>query len=248
MKKFKDYQPNQILLFSPSPNDWLPEDHPVHFINDMVDQLDLSTIYNDYSELRGQPPYHPLMMVKIWIYATSKGILSSRKIEKALYEDVAFRFLSGNQQPDHWVISEFRRRHRRALGELFVQTVQLAQKAGLVKLNQVAVDGTKIKANASKHSAMSCARMKKEENRLRKEIEQLLRQAEEIDRAEDQKYGKCRGDELPEELATRKKRLEAIRKAKAELEAEAKRKLEEEQVRREAKAKEQGKTYQPRIS
>jgi len=246
MKKFKEYLPNQILLFPPSPNDWLPEDHPAHFINEVVDQLDLSAIYNNYSELRGKPPYHPLMMVKIWIYAASKGILSSRKIEKALYEDVAFRFLSGNQQPDHWVISEFRRRHHQALGDIFVQTVHLAQKAGLIKLNHVAVDGTKIKANASKHSAMSYARMKKEENRLQKEIEQLLRQAEEIDRAEDQKYGKRRGDELPKELATREKRLEAIKKAKAELEAEAKRKLEEEQAKREAKAKKQGKTYQPR--
>ncbi len=139
--------------------------------------------------------------------------------------------LSCNQQPDHWVISEFRRRHHRALGDIFIQTVQLAQRAGLIKLNQIAIDGTKIKANASKHSAMSYAYMKKEEERLQKEIRELLRQAEEIDRMEDRKYGERRGDELPKELATKEKRLEAIKKAKAELEAEAKNRLKEQQAK-----------------
>lgn len=246
MKRFRDYQKNQILLFPPSINDWLPENHPARFINEVAEQLDLRAIYNDYSELRGKPPYHPQMMVKIWIYACSKGILSSRKIEKALYDDVGFRYLSANQQPDHWVISEFRRRHHRALGDIFIQTVQLAQRAGLIKLNQIAIDGTKIKANASKHSAMSYAYMKKEEERLQKEIRELLRQAEEIDRMEDRKYGDRRGDELPKELATKEKRLEAIKKAKAELEAEAKNRLKEQQDEREKRAKKQGKNYKPR--
>ena len=241
MKKFKDYQQNQPFLFPPSVLDWLPKDHPAHFINEVVDSLDLSAIYNSYGEGKGQPPYNPAMLVKVFLYALSRGIRSSRKIEQALYEDIAFRFLSGNQQPDHWTISEFRRRHHQALGDLFVQTVQLAQKAGLAKLNHVSVDGTKIKANASKHSAMSYAHMEKEEQRLRQEIEHLLKDMEKTDKDEDKIYGKRRGDELPEELATTEKRLRVIQKAKAELEAEARLKQELLQKEQEAKAKEKDK-------
>jgi transposase len=215
--------------------DWLPKDHPAHFISEVVDSLDLSGIYNDYGEGKGQPPYN--LMVKVFIYALSRGIRSSRKIEKALYEDVAFRFLSDNQQPDHWTISEFRRRHHQALGDLFVQTVQLSQKAGLVKLNHVSVDGTKIKANASKHAAMSYAYMQKEEQRLRQEIEHILKDMEKTDKEEDKLYGKRRGDELPEELATAEKRLQVIRKAKAELEEEARQKQEQLQKEQEASGK-----------
>lgn len=246
MKKFKTYQPNQILLLPPSIDEWLPEDHPAHYINEVVEKLDLSEIYNDYREKSGQPPYEPKMMVKILIYAISKGVLSSRKIEKALYEDIGFRMISANQQPDHWTISEFRRRHLRALGDLFVQTVKLADKAGLVKLKHIAVDGTKIKANASKHSAMSYEYMKKEEERLIREISEVMRRMEENDRKEDKLYGNRRGDELPEELATRQKRLAAIEKAKAELEAEAREKLKQEQAKREETAKKNGKSYRPR--
>jgi len=246
VKKFREYQPDQQLLFPPSVKDWVPEGHPAHFINEAVDSLDLSAIYGDYNELRCYPPYEPRMMVKVLIYAYSKGIRSSRKIERALYDDVALRFLSCNQQPDHWTISEFRRRHLKALGELLVQSIQMADKAGLVKLNQVAIDGTKIKANASKHSAMSYAYMKKEEERLRKEIENLLKDAERIDREEDRKYGNRRGDELPEELSTREKRLEAIKKAKAEIEAEARERAEQEQAERQAKAETNGKKYKRR--
>jgi transposase len=246
MKKFRDYQPNQIMLFPPCINDWLPADHPVHFISETVEQLDLSAIYNDYEELRGKPPYDPLMMVKVLVYAITKRIRSSRKIERALYEDVGMRVLSGNQQPDHWTISEFRRRHHIALGEIFVQTVRLADKAGLVKLNHVATDGTKIKANASKHSAMSYGYMEKEEKRLRKEAEQILKDMEKTDRAEDKKYGNRRGDELPEELATKEKRQAAIKKAKAELEERAREKAEKEQDKRRKEAKKKGKEYRPR--
>lgn len=220
-------------MFPPSPRDWLPADHPVHFIDEVVEELDLSAILDDYREKRGQPPYNPVMMVKILIYGYWRGIRSSRKLERALYEDVGFRFLSGNQQPDFWTIAAFRRRHHEALGELFAQTVRLAQKAGLVKLKHVAVDGTKIKANAFKHSAMSYEYMAKEEERLKKEIEQYLKEVEETDRAEDRKFGKRRrGDELPEHLRDPAKRLEAIRRAKAELEAEARRKAEEGQEKR----------------
>jgi transposase len=227
-KRFKDYQPNQLLLFPPSPLDWLPCDHPVHFINEVVEELDLSAIINDYQEKRGQPPYHPVMMVKILVYGYWRGIRSSRRLERALYEDVGFRYLSANQQPDFWTIAAFRRRHHKALGELFVQTVRLAKKAGLLTLEHVAVDGTKIKANASKHSAMSYGYMEKEEERLRQEVEQYLKEAEELDRLEDERSGpQSRGYELPEHLRHPAKRLEAIRKAKAELEAEAGRKAEE---------------------
>ncbi len=156
------------------------------------------------------------------------------------------RVLSGNQQPDHWTLSEFRRRHHYALGELFVQTVQFADKAGLVKLNHVATDGTEIKANASKHKAMSYGRMVKEEERLRKEVKQILKKMDQTDQKEDKKYGNRRGDELPEELSTRQKRLEAIEKAKAELEEEARQKLKDEQDKRRKDAEKQDKKYTPR--
>ena len=128
MKTFRDYQPNQALLFPVDLNEWLPKDHPAHFVNEVVENLDLSAIYDSYDELRGNPPYDPRMMVKIWIYAFMKGIHSSRRIETALYEDVGFRYLSANQQPDHWTISQFRKRHHKGLGSLFEQTVKMAQK------------------------------------------------------------------------------------------------------------------------
>jgi hypothetical protein len=150
------------------------------------------------------------------------GLPSSRKIEKACSEDLAFRVLSGNQQPDHTRISEFRRKHLQILEGLFVQVLQLCQKAGLVKLGHVALDGTKVEANASKHKAMSHERMEKSEAQLRQEMRELLRKAELIDAQEDSQYGKGkRGDELPQELERRAERLEKIRQAKAELEAEA---------------------------
>lgn len=235
-----------MLLFPPSPADWLPEGHFAHVINDMAGLLDLSAIYDSYRDPRGQPPYHPAMMVRVWIYGLSKGIHSSRKLERALYEDVGLRYLSGNQQPGYWALSEFRRRHKKALGDLLIQSVALAGKAGLVKLNHVAIDGTKIKANASKHKAMSYARMKKEEERLRQEIQRLMDEVEANDRAEDEKYGDRRGDELPPELATSKKRLQTMRKAMAELEAEAKAKHQQEEAKRKAKAKKSGRKYKPR--
>lgn len=229
-KKFKDYNPDQLLLFPPSLRDWLPPDHPVHFINEVVEELDLSAIMNDYKDPRGHPPYNPVMMVKILVYGYWRGIRSSRKLERALYEDIGFRFLSANQQPDFWTIAAFRRRHHKALGDLLAQTVKLAMKAGLVRLNHVAVDGTKIKANASKHSSMSYGRMVKEEERLRAEIEEYLKEVEETDAAEDREFGKRRrGYELPDHLKTPKQRLEAIRRAKAELEKEARQKASEEQ-------------------
>jgi transposase len=247
MKKFREYAPKQNMLLPPSLDEWLSEDHPARYVSEVVEELDLSEIYGDYRELRGQPPYNPLMMMKVWVYAMCRGIMSSRKIEQALYDDIGFRYLSANQQPDHWVISEFRRRHHKAMGKIFAQTVKMADRAGLVELNQVAIDGTKVKANASKHRGMSYARMEREEKRLQEEIERLMEEADRIDELEDKAEAEGKGGYwLPEELATKEKRLAVIQKAKAELEAEAKEKVEKEQRKREKKAKEDGREYKRR--
>ena len=204
-------------------DEWLPKDHVVYFLSDVVDQLDLSEIEQSYEkELRGQPPYHPAMMVKVLLYAYCVGIYSSRKIERALQENVAFRVLAANNQPDFRTISDFRKRHLKALSNLFQQVLRVCQEAGLVKLGHVALDGTKIKANASRHKAMSYRRMQEEEQRLKGEIQELLERAEKADADEDRKYGADRrGDELPEELRHRETRLAKIQAAKAALEAEA---------------------------
>ena len=199
------------------------------FVNDVVDEMDLSEILRTYQRIdrRGNAAYHPAMMVKLLVYGYCTGRFSSRKIEKACWEDVPFRVLSGNQQPDHDSIAEFRKRHLKALSGLFLQVLNLCQQAGLVKLGHVAVDGSKVKASASKHKAMSYDRMAKAEDDLKKQVEAVLKEAERVDAAEDALYGKGnRGDELPEELRTREGRLKKIREAKAALEAEAKAKAE----------------------
>jgi len=222
-KTFRPYEPDQISLMPPSMRDWLPSDHLAYFISDVVDNLDLSVIMERYAgEERGYPPYHPAMMVKVLLYAYCSGVASSRKIEKRLCEDIAFRVLAANNTPDFRTISDFRKDHLKALAGLFLQVLKLCQKAGLVKLGHVALDGTKIKANASKHKAMSYKRMKEEEARLEAEVAELLKKAEAVDEEEDQRYGEGKkGDELPKELAFRDSRLKKIREAKATLEAEA---------------------------
>ena len=223
-KSFRPWNPEQTLLLPPSPVDWLPENHLVFFLLDLAGELNLEEIHAVYRQKdpRGEKAYEPRMMVVLLLYAYCVGLPSSRKIEKACWEDAAFRVLTGNQQPDHSRISDFRRRHLPALAGLFVQVLRLCQRAGLVSLGQVALDGTKVKANASKHKAMSHERMLKSERQLEAEMRALLRKAEIIDAQEDGQYGKGkRGDELPEELQRRSSRLEWIRKAKAELEAEA---------------------------
>jgi transposase len=223
-KSFRPWNPEQTLLLPPSPVDWLPQDHLVFFLLDLAAELDLEEIYAVYRQKdpRGEKAYDPRMMVVLLLYAYCVGMPSSRKIEKACWEDAAFRVLTGNQQPDHSRISDFRRRHLGALAGLFVQVLRLCQKAGLVSLSHVALDGTKVKANASKHKAMSHERMLKSEKQLEAEMLALLRKAELIDAQEDSQVGKDkRGDELPAELKRRSSRLEWIRKAKAELEAEA---------------------------
>jgi len=211
-----------------SMRDWLPGDHLTYFISDVVDQLDLSAIMERYAgEERGYPPYHPRMMVKVLLYAYCVGVVSSRKIERRLCEDIAFRVLAANNTPDFRTISDFRKDHLKALAGLFLQVLKLCQKAGLVKLGHVALDGTKIKANASKHKAMSYKRMKDEEARLEAEVKEMLRTAEAVDAEEDQRYGKNkRGDELPKELAFRESRLRKIREARKALEEETEREAE----------------------
>jgi transposase len=223
-KTFRPWNPEQTLLLPPSPVDWLPANHLVFFLLDLASELDLSAIYAVYEarDPRGVKAYEPRMMVVLLLYAYCVGIPSSRRIERACWEDAAFRVLTGNQQPDHSRISDFRLVHLDALAGLFVQVLRLCQKAGLVSLGNVALDGTKVKANASKHKAMSHERMLKTEAQLEAEIAALLRKAELIDAQEDARYGKGkRGDELPKELQRRQDRLDALRKAKAELEAEA---------------------------
>lgn len=229
MRTFRPYDLDQPYLLPPDLRSWLSEGHLALFVSDVVDALDLSAILDEYErgDGRGYPPYHPVMMVKLLVYGYCTGKTSSRKVEKATWEDVAYRVLSGNQQPDHDSIADFRRRHLKALAGLFVQVLKLCREAGLVKLGHVSVDGSKVKANASRHKAMSYQRMSETEARLVAEVEALLAEAEAMDKAEDAQYGKGkRGDELPDELKRRDNRLKAIREAKAALEAEAKEKAE----------------------
>lgn len=222
--RFKPYTPGQLLLLPPDMRDWLPEDDLAYFIMDVVGQLDLSDIYQSYDGSKGgQPPFDPEMMTSLLLYAYCVGVPSSRKIEKATHERVPFRILTADQHPDHDTIAEFRKRHLDALVGLFVQVLCICQKAGLVKLGHVSLDGTKVKANASKHKAMSYGRMEKKAQELEEEIKRLLAEAQTIDDDEDDKYGKGkRGDELPKELRFKQTRLAKIKEAKEALEQEAK--------------------------
>ncbi len=223
IKTYLPYEPDQQLLLPAALQEWLPDDHLAYFISDVVDQLDMSKVTARYErERRGGPPYHPRMMVKVLLYGYCVGVASSRRIAQRLHEDIAFRVLAANNTPDFRTISDFRKDNVDALSGLFVQVLALCQQAGLVKLGHVALDGTKVKANASKHKAMSYQRMKEKAAQLAAEVAELLRQAQAADDEEDRRYGKDkRGDELPEELAFRERRLEKIREAMAALEAEA---------------------------
>jgi transposase len=221
-KIFRPYEPDQPFLMPVSMREWLPGGHLACFVSDLVDHLNLSAIMDRYEEEKGNPPYHPAMMVKVLLYAYCIGVPSSRKMAKRLEEDIAFRVLAANNTPDFRTISDFRKGHLKALAALFVQVLKLCQRAGLVKLGHVALDGTKIRANASKHKAMSYKRMKEEEARLEAEVRDLLEKAQAVDEEEDRAYGKNeRGDELPQELALRESRLKKIKEARAALEAEA---------------------------
>ena len=222
MKTFRPYQPDQTLLLAPSIEEWLPAGHLARFVREVVSELDLCAIEDTYEEGPGQPPYHPRLMVTLLLYAYSTGTYSSRRMAAKLVDDVAFRFLAAGNVPDFRTLSDFRKLHGPALNGLFVQVLKLCAEAGLVKLGRVAVDGTKVKANASKHKAMSYARMSEREAALRQQVAELLARAQATDDAEDAEYGEDRrGDELPQELQRAEGRLAKIRAAKAALEAQA---------------------------
>ncbi|MGB8276158.1 MAG: IS1182 family transposase [Alphaproteobacteria bacterium] len=222
-KTFRTWDVDQAWLLPPSVHEFVPAGHLAHFVRDTVREgLDLSAILGSYTEERGYPPYHPGMMVAVLLYGYSRGVYSSRRLAQACEERVDFMAVSGLNKPDFRTIAEFRRRHLKALSALFVQVLKLCQGAGLVKLGHVAVDGTKLKANASRHKAMSYGRMKTVEPKLAAEVDAWLKQAEAQDAADDAEFGAdLRGDETPDWMADKIERLERIRAAKAELEAEA---------------------------
>ena len=246
-KTFRAYDQGQVLLMAPSIQDWVPDGHLARFVSDLVDEaLDLSAIYAAYEEERGFPPYDPRLMVKLLVYGYATGTPSSRKLEERTHIDVAVRFLCADQHPDFRPIARFRKRHLNALADLFVQALRLCRQAGLVGLGTLALDGTKLRANASRRKAMSYGRMVKVEAQLEQEIdliranaEALLADAERVDADENERFGADRrGDELPDELRRREDRLARIREAKQALEAEA---AAAETARR-AEMTEQGKT------
>jgi transposase len=222
-KSYRPYYPDEELLLPPSLRDWLPENHLAYFVSDVADNLDLSGMDAVYgNEKRGQPPYDPLMMTKVLLYGYCVGVFSSRRIERRLVEDIAFRVLAAGNQPNFRTISDFRKIHLVTLEGLFEQVLKIALEAGAMKVGRVAVDGTKVKANASKHKAMSYDRMQEKEKQLKAEVKQLLAQAEAADAAEDQQYGKDRrGDELPAELQRRETRIKKIQEAKRAVEQRA---------------------------
>ena len=182
---YRPYEPDQVMLLPAAPQDWLPAGHLAHFINDTVDTLDLKAFYARYEGggSRNQP-FHPAMMVKVLVYAYATGVFSSRKIERRLHEDLALRMLAAGNFPRHRTICDFRAFHLKELSDLFVQVVRLAREMGLVKLGTVAIDGTKVKANASRHKAMSYERMKQVEIELKAQIDALLARAKATDEAE----------------------------------------------------------------
>jgi transposase len=229
-KSYRAYHPDEDLLLPPSLRDWLPEKHLAYFVSDVVDNLDLSAMDTVYgNERRGQPPYDPQMMTKVLVYGYCVGVFSSRRIERRLVEDIAFRVLAAGNQPNFRTISDFRKIHLKTLEGLFEQVLKIALEAGAMKVGRVALDGTKVKANASKHKAMSYDRMLDKEKALKAEVKQLLLQAEAADAEEDARYGKNRtGDELPAELERRETRIRKIREAKRAIEQRARAKAEAE--------------------
>ena len=230
--RFRPYQPKQLLMLPPDLREWVPEGHLAHQVSELVDGLELGAFYRPYAEDgRRNSPYEPRMMVKVLIYAYATGVFSSRKIAKKLEEDVAFRMLAAGNFPQHRTLCEFRRRHLKDFKRLFVQVVNLAREMGMVGLGRLGIDGTKVRANASRRKAMSYGRMGERERQLREEIDELLKKARREDREEDERYGEDRrGDELPEELRRREDRLAAIEAAKQRLEA-AQREADDERGR-----------------
>jgi len=222
-KRFRAFEPNAVMLVPPSLDEWLPETHLSRFIADVVEtELDLSRFYASYAKTKGQPPYDPRLMVRVLLYGYCVGVRSSRELERACVDVVAFRWLAGQQAPDFRSIGRFRKRHLAALGNVFLQALELCRAAGMVSLGQVALDGTKVRANASRRKAMSYARLTEKQKVLADEVSDLLADADAVDAAEDARFGKDkRGDELPAELARRGSRLVKLAAAREQLEADA---------------------------
>ena len=247
MKTYRPWTPEQSYLMPPSPSDWLPEGHLVYFILDIVGQLDLGAVTRaiDAKDARGEKPYSPVMMVALLLYAYCVGVFSSRRIERATHEDVASRVLTGGEHPHFTRIAAFRRVHIDAFHDMFVQTIKLCQHAGMVQLGLLALDGTKMQGNASKHKAMSYDRMQQEEQRLHKEVASLLERAEQADRSEDGRFGEGqREEDLPHQLRRREGRLAKIQAAKHALEQEALL-ARAEALNRQAEEQEQSATNHP---
>src|SRR5262249_34743976 len=238
-KTYREWSPNQGYIFPPSPQDWLPEGDLVYFLLDTIATIDLSPILAHYErELRGQPPFHPRMMVTLLLYCYATGTRSSRKIMGRCQTDVACRVIVGEDVPDFRTVSDFRKTHLARLEALFVEVLRLCAAAGLTRVGTVALGGTKVKANASRHKAMSYDRMKEEGQRLKDEVAAMLAEAHSADAAEDAAHGPDRrGDELPDELARRQSRLAKIRQAKALLEERARAEAAAEAVRRASEGK-----------
>jgi transposase len=234
-KQYREWTPDQSFLLPPSPSQWLAKDHLVYFVRDVVGMLDIAPIEQaiQAKDPRGERPWNPRMMLALLIYGYCVGVRSSRRLERATHEDVAVRVLTAGNHPDHTAISEFRRKHLHAFKALFLQALLLCQQAGLVKLGRVALDGTKVQANASKHKAMSYERMKKRRAELEAEIARMLQEAEASDAEEDALHGDRRGDELPGDLVERRERLARLKAAQEALEAEAKAAREAELLERE---------------
>jgi transposase len=251
-KRFRTCDLNQPYLLPPSLQDWLPEKHLARFVHDVVSELDLSAIYADYERRdgRGLAAYHPLLLTRVLLYCYAVGMTSSRRIEKATYEDLAVRYLAADQHPDHDTLAHFRQRHLTRLGELFVQALRLCQRAGLVKLGNVALDGTKLQANASLHRSFTPARLSQQERELEELVQRMLAGANRTDEVEDREYGKGKcGDEMPAELADAVTRLERIRQAQRELAQEAAEELARlEQQRPPSRPGRPAKGQQPRLS
>jgi transposase len=240
-KSYRSYLPDQDLLLPPSLREWLPEEHLVYFVSDVVDQLDLSAMHAVYGEeRRGQPPYDPRLMTKLLVYGYCTGVFSSRRIQKRLQEDIPFKVLAAGNEPDFRTISDFRKIHIAVLQSLFEQVLEMALESGAIQLGRVSLDGTKMKANASKHKAMSYGRMKEKQEQLKEEVAQLLAQAEAADAEEERRHGDRRGDELPEELGRRESRLVKLQHAKKVLEQRAR-----EKAAAEGKSAEQARKAKP---
>ena len=228
-KRFRTCDLRQIYLLPPSIEDWLPQDHLARFIGDVMNELDLSAIYAEYGrrDNRGLSAYHPMLLTRLLLYGYCIGVTSSRRLERATYDEVPFRYLAANQHPDHDTIASFRQRHLPALAQLFVQALRLCQKAGMVKLGNVSIDGTKIMANASTKRSVPYEKLREREQYWKQIVEQLLAEAQRTDQEEDRRYGPGQpADALPDKLADAQSRLEVLRKARAELEQEAQQELE----------------------